>query len=102
MNEVLNPPPDDDMVPISTGRLKGVEFDIAVAGRPDDARQEIAFTVRLQRLSSKGLDDLEDTQVRSQCCAGEAMQKQAVNQLSPLGRGCPMSLHVCIAPHEFS
>lgn len=65
MNEVLNPvTSDDETVPISTGCLKGVEYDIAVAGRPDDARHEIAFTVKLQRLSSAGLDD-EDTQVCS-------------------------------------
>jgi len=64
MNELLNPETDDETVPVSTGCLKGVEYDIAVTGRPDDARQELAFTVRLQRLSSQGLDD-EDTQVHS-------------------------------------
>lgn len=65
MNELLNPKSDEDIVPISTGHLRGVEFDIAVTGRPDEARQEIAFTVRLQRVSSKGLDDEEGTQVCS-------------------------------------
>lgn len=66
MNELLKFAPDDENVPISTGRLKGIEYDIAVTGRPDAVRKEIAFTVRLQRLSSGGLDDNDDnTQVRS-------------------------------------
>lgn len=92
MNELLKFAPDDENVPISTGRLKGIEYDIAVTGRPDAVRKEIAFTVRLQRLSSGGLDDNDDnTQVRSHS------QDLRFGSLTSVSTGCTIKLTLLIS-----